>query len=61
LVLTTALASGRAVGLELTIYNPALDESGQAGRALAETLAAALGTSVLSPLVTLGSTDQRMR
>jgi arginase len=44
-VLSTALASGRAVGLEITIYNPALDHDGQAGRLLAGLLA-----SVLSPI-----------
>ncbi len=44
-VLTQALASGRAVGLEVTIYNPALDEDGTAGRGLVALLAVALGTS----------------
>jgi hypothetical protein len=34
-----------AVGLEVTIYNPALDEHGSAGRGLTGALAAALGTS----------------
>ncbi|MCY1227048.1 Arginase [compost metagenome] len=43
--LRVALASGRAVGLEVTIYNPRLDENGSAGRALADALAAALGTA----------------
>jgi arginase family enzyme len=33
-VLRAALASGRAVGLEVTIYNPELDEDGNAGREL---------------------------
>jgi arginase len=42
--LQVALDSGKAVGLEVTIYNPNLDESGAAGRALTEMLAAALGT-----------------
>jgi arginase len=42
--LQVALSSGRVVGLEVTIYNPALDESGAAGRGLAATLARALGT-----------------
>ena len=37
-VLETALASGRAVGIEITIYNPALDADGAAGRELARTL-----------------------
>jgi arginase len=41
--LQVALSSGRVVGLEVTIYNPALDESGAAGRGLAATLARALG------------------
>jgi len=43
-VLQLALASGRAVGLELTIYNPALDRDGEAGRLLAGLIAEALGT-----------------
>lgn len=42
-VLRIALASGKAVGLEVTIYNPRLDEDGSAGRGLADLLAAALG------------------
>ncbi|HYW13760.1 MAG TPA: arginase family protein [Longimicrobium sp.] len=42
-VLRAALASGRAVGMEVTIYNPALDADGAAGRALADVLAEALG------------------
>jgi arginase len=41
--LQIALASGKAVGLEITIYNPRLDADGAAGRALADTLARALG------------------
>jgi arginase len=41
-VLQTALASGRAVGLEVTIYNPALDEGGRAGRGLVEILVSGL-------------------
>ncbi|KQZ77051.1 arginase [Sphingopyxis sp. Root214] len=40
--LRMALASGKAVGLEITIYNPRLDEDGYAGRGLADLLAAAL-------------------
>jgi len=43
--LRVALASGKAVGLEVTIYNPRLDEDGSAGRGLADVLAAALGTA----------------
>lgn len=41
--LRIALGSGKAVGLELTIYNPRLDGDGSAGRGLAKLLAAALG------------------
>jgi arginase len=44
-LLRMALASGQAVGLEVTIYNPALDEDGRAGRELTNVLAAALGRS----------------
>ena len=38
------LASRRAVGLEITIYNPQLDADGSAGRGLAGLLADVLGT-----------------
>jgi arginase len=41
--LQIALASGRAVGIEVTIYNPRLDEDGDAGRLLASILVDALG------------------
>jgi arginase len=41
-LLRTAIASGRAVGIEITIYNPNLDHDGAAGRRLAEILVAAL-------------------
>jgi arginase len=44
-VLARALASGRAVGIEVAIYNPALDPSGSAGRALTAVLVEALGTA----------------
>ncbi|GAB1840790.1 arginase family protein [Achromobacter xylosoxidans] len=43
--LEVALSSGKAVGLEVTIYNPRLDEDGSAGRGLADLLVAALGTA----------------
>jgi arginase len=43
--LQTALASGMAVGLEITIYNPRLDEDGSAGRGLVDVLAKALGAA----------------
>ncbi len=41
-VLTMALDSGRAVGLEVTIYNSALDAEGRAGKLLADLLVSAL-------------------
>jgi arginase len=44
-ILTLAMTSGRVVGLEVTIYNPALDEDGSAGRLLTNLLVTALGTS----------------
>jgi arginase len=37
-VLTAAMGSGRAVGFEVTIYNPDLDPGGAAGHALATTI-----------------------
>ena len=42
--LEIALASGMAMGIEVTVYNPNLDKDGEAGRKLAEVLADALGT-----------------
>jgi arginase len=36
--LEMALASGKAVGMEVTIYNPELDSDGRAGRVLADIL-----------------------
>jgi arginase len=44
-LLEAALSTRRAVGLELTIYNPSLDTDGRAGRELTAALAASLGTS----------------
>lgn len=41
--LKAALASGKAVGIEITIYNPLLDEGGKAGRVFASILADSLG------------------
>jgi arginase len=41
-LVTMALASDRAVGLEVTIYNPSLDPDGHAGKLLADLLANAL-------------------
>lgn len=48
-VLRAAIATGRAVGLEVTIYNPALDYDGSAGRTLTSILAAALAPSPQRP------------
>ena len=42
LLLRQALGTGRAVGMEVTIYNPALDPGGEAGRLLTELLVEAL-------------------
>lgn len=42
-VLTAGLSTGRAAGMEVTIYNPALDEDGRAGQALTDVLVAAFG------------------
>jgi arginase len=39
-----AIASGRAVGIEITIYNPNLDRDSNAGRGLVGTLSRALGS-----------------
>jgi arginase len=43
-ILRIALQSGRAMGLELTIYNPRLDKDGSAGMGLADLVAESLGT-----------------
>lgn len=40
-VLQAALATGRAAGFEVTIYNPALDSDGSAGRELTNIVAKA--------------------
>lgn len=51
IALQIALASGMAVGLEVAIYNPSLDEDGVAGRGLFEVLASALETKAMTPNV----------
>jgi arginase len=43
--LQIALGSGKALGFEITIYNPNLDQDGSCGRGLADTLSLAFGTS----------------
>ncbi|NKL34736.1 hypothetical protein GFL49_13105 [Rhizobium leguminosarum bv. viciae] len=37
----------KAVGIEISTYNPRPDEDGSAGRGLADVLAAALGTTAM--------------
>jgi arginase len=49
IVLRHALASGRAVGIEIAIYNPALDPDGAAGRALTSVLVDALSAAAPGP------------
>jgi arginase len=44
-VLDVALASGKAAGLEVVIYNPKLDEDGSAGRGLTDALVEVLGAA----------------
>jgi arginase len=44
-VLKVALASEKAVGLEVAIYNPTLDDDGTAGQLLTDVLATALATA----------------
>ena len=44
-VLAAAIATGRAVGLELTIFNPALDTDGVIIRTLVARLGRALGNA----------------
>jgi arginase len=45
-VLRIALSSGKAIGLEVTIYNPRLDEDGSAGRGLTDVLAMTLAAGL---------------
>jgi len=42
-VLRAVADSGRLAGVEVTIYNPALDDDGAAGRHLTDALVAGLG------------------
>ena len=44
-ILQRAIASGRVAGLEVTIYNPALDSDGSAGRDLTDMLVRALANT----------------
>ena len=45
LIVRAALATGKAVGLEFTIFNPALDPDGALTRALVDMLVAGLNVS----------------
>jgi arginase len=47
-VLAVAVAPGRVVGVEVTIYNPALDPDGTAGAVLTGALARGLGAAASS-------------
>jgi len=58
-ILKVALTSGKAAGLEITIYNPALDADGSAGRGLVEALATSLGTA--APGAPLRHTDYSLQ
>ena len=44
-VLAVAIATGRVAGVEVTIYNPALDPDGTAGAALTDVLVRGLGSA----------------
>jgi arginase len=48
-ILAAAMATGLVAGVEVTIYNPALDPAGTAGAALTAALARGLGGSEPSP------------
>jgi arginase len=45
-VIAKAVATGRAVGIEVTIYNPTLDPEGRAGRMLTDLVANGLSQQV---------------
>jgi arginase len=48
-LLAAATATGRVAGVEVTIYNPALDPDGTAGAALTGALVRGLGAAALPP------------
>ncbi len=48
-ILAAAMATGSVAGVEVTIYNPALDPAGTAGAALTRALARGLGGGAPSP------------
>jgi arginase len=45
------VATGRVAGVEVTIYNPALDPNGTAGAALTGALARGLGAAASSAFI----------
>ena len=48
-LLRSLFASGQALGLSVSIYNPALDPDGSAGRVLANTPVQALASRTVEP------------
>ena len=54
-ILASAMATGRVAGVEVTIYNPALDPAGTAGAALTGALARGLGGVAPSPSTGTGT------
>jgi arginase len=58
-VLRIGLGSAKAAGLEVTIYNPRLDEDGSAGRGLADLLATVVVSARPQPIN--GSVDSILR
>jgi arginase len=59
-VLRVALRSGRAVGLNITIFNPSLDRDGRIARALVESLGHALAPSPDARLELCAQRQRRM-
>jgi arginase len=43
-VLRAAIRSGRALGIDITIFNPKLDETGEIARSFVDTLVAGLAS-----------------
>ena len=53
-ILAAAIATGRVAGVDVTIYNPALDPAGTAGAALTGALARGLGGGEPAPSIGTG-------
>lgn len=60
IVLRAALRSGRALGLDITIFEPARDEDGHIARALVESLGRALAPSLDARLELCAQRQRRM-